>query len=282
MYKKFLLSGLIATLHFGGGVCLADTDTPDEKSADTEVPFEESISDDDRFKDFNFSIEARYFAPHFDAKVQSDKINYNGGKVGLKDNLGFGNDKAPELILRYKRLSLDYIYVHGTGHTWYGVGNTLTYGGKRYQGDVKAENTLHYIKLNVTNPIKVNDDGGLTWSYGVTGLLWKGKVKGDAKDSNNRTYRESRSESYGAPIPTLGLGVHANLLPQFNAYANISGLYAGHYGHFYDLEAGIRFKPVPHFAITAGYRKIEAKVHHKDDFGKFKMHGPFAGLRFDF
>ena len=155
----------------------------------------------------------------------------------MKDNLGFGNDKAPELILLYKRLSLDYIYVHGTGHTWYGVGNTLTYGGKRYQGDVKAENTLHYIKLNVTNPIKVNDDGGLTWSYGVTGLLWKGKVKGDAKDSNNRTYRESRSESYGAPIPTLGLGVHANLLPQFNAYANISGLYAGHYGHFYDLEA---------------------------------------------
>lgn len=276
MFKNFLLAVLIIALCFGGAVQAA------EAPAESETSFEASIGDKDRFKDAPFSIEARYFAPHFDAKVESDKIRYNGGKVGLKDNLGFGNDKAPELIVRYKRVSLDYIYLHGTGHTYYGVGDSLTFGGKRYQGHVEAKNTLHYIKLNVTNPIKTNDDGGVTWSYGLTGLIWKGKVSGDAKDNNNQTYHESRTEKYGAPLPTLGLGVHANLLPQFKAYADISGLYAGHYGHFYDMEAGVRYKPAPHVAITVGYRKIEAKVHHKDDYGKFKMHGPFAGLRFDF
>ena len=59
-------------------------------------------------------------------------------------------------------------------------------------------------------------------------------------------------------------------------------MYFGHYGHFYDFEAGIKYKPAPHFAITAGYRKIQTKVDHKDDYGKLKMNGPFAGLRFDF
>ena len=31
------------------------------------------------------SVEARFFAPHFDAKVHADSISYNGGTIGLKD-----------------------------------------------------------------------------------------------------------------------------------------------------------------------------------------------------
>ena len=267
----------------GGGVTYAEEIseelTPvEEKSAESEIKFEESIGDKDRFADCPFSIEGRFFSPHFDAKVQSDKIYYNGGTVGLQENLGFGNDKSPEIILRYKRFSLDYIHIHGSGHKTYSGSDVLVFGGSRYRGKIDAKNTLHYIKLNFTNPIKMTEDGGLTWSYGLTGMLWKGEVSGT--ESHGRS--ESRSEDFGVPFPTLGIGAQINILPQFHGYANISGMYFGHYGHFYDFEAGVKFKPAPHFAITAGYRKIETKVNYKDDYGKLKMNGPFAGLRFDF
>lgn len=283
-WKHLLTATLVSTsLIYCGGTAYAETDTPAEtdtvdQNKTDDVKFAESISDEDRFKDCAFSIEGRYFAPHFNANVQSDKTYYNGGAVDLQKNLGFGNDKAPELILRYKRFSLDYFYVHGTGHKTYSGHDVLTFGGSRYHGQIDSKNNLHYIKLNFTNPIKMTEDGGLTWSYGLTGMIWKGEVRG----TDLRGRSESKSEKFGVPIPTLGLGAQVNILPQFHGYANISGMYFGHYGHFYDFEAGVQFKPVPHFAITAGYRKIETKVKHKDDYGKLKMNGPFAGLRFDF
>ena len=56
------------------------------------------------------SIEARYFAPHMDISIFADDIRFNDGKVSLKDDLGFGNDKTPEFIFRYKRLTFDYIH----------------------------------------------------------------------------------------------------------------------------------------------------------------------------
>ena len=276
-WKSLALGFLAMTTFLTGTAYAEEQPTPSEQSND-EVPFNDSIGDKDRFADGNFSVEGRFFAPHLYVKIKSDKVYYNGGEVGLKDDLGFGNDNAPEIIFRYKRLSIDYIYLHGTGHKTFSGRDVLTFGGSKFRGHINSKNTLHYIKLSVTNPIKTTEDGGINWSYGLTGMLWKGKVSG--QDIRGRSV--SKSEDFGAPIPTLGLGVHANFLPQFNAYANVSGLYAGHWGHFYDFEAGVKFKPAPHFAITAGYRKIETKVKHNDDYGKLKMHGPFAGIRVDF
>ena len=225
-----------------------------------------------------FSIEARWFAPHLEAKVKSDKIYYNGGAVSLKDDLGFGNDNAPEFILRYKRMTLDYIYVDGSGERNFRGRNVLTFGGWRFHGDVHAKNKLHYLKLNITNPISGSQKNGLDWSYGLTGMYWKGSITGT--EVGGRTRHESKQ--YGIPVPTLGVGAHAALLPNFNAYAHISGLPLGGYGHFYDFETGVRYHPIEHLAISAGFRRIDVNVDHNDDSGKLTMNGPFAGLRYDF
>lgn len=276
--RKNIKQFLAATLAAASLTWCGNTVYAEEMLSEQDFEFKDSISDEDRFKDGRFSFEGRFFAPHLDAKIKSDKVYYNGGEVGLKDDLGFGNDNAPEIIFRYKRLSIDYIYLHGNGHKTFSGRDVLTFGGSKFRGHINSKNTLHYIKLSVTNPIKTTEDGGFTWSYGLTGMLWKGKVSG--QDIRGRAI--SKSEDFGAPIPTLGLGVHANFLPQFNAYANISGMYAGHYGHYYDFEAGVKYKPAPHFSITAGYRKIEVKAKHNDEHGKLTMNGPFAGLRVDF
>ena len=223
------------------------------------------------------SIEARYFAPHFDAKVKSDRIRYNGGQVSLKDNLGFDNDKAPELIFRYKRFSADYIHVHGTGNT--NLNNdTLRFEGVNFDGRVHSQSDFHYLKLNVSNPIVSVLGSGVDWSYGLTGMYWKGKVKGNEA---NTGLSASKSKGYGAPIPTIGIGAHAALLPSLSVYANASGLPLGGYGHYYDLEAGLRYTPLEILGVTVGFRRIDVKLKHDDDSAKLKLNGPYAGLRVD-
>ena len=228
-------------------------------------------------KIFPFSVEARFFAPHFNAKVHSDKIHYNGGEVNLKDDLGFGNDNAPELILRYKRFSADYIHVHGSGNTNLN-GNNLKFGGVNFSGNIHSKSDLNYLKLTVSNPIVSVLGSGVDWSYGLTGMYWKGKVRGSEATTGLST---SKSKEYGAPIPTIGVGAHAALLPSLSVYANISGLPLGGYGHYYDLEAGLRYSPLEILGVTVGFRRIDVKLKHDDDSAKLTMNGPYAGLRVD-
>ena len=239
---------------------------------------------DESEKKFNFSIEGRFFAPHMDIKVQSDKIKYRDGSVGLKDDLGFGDDKAPEVILRYKRFTMDYIHVHGAGNREFTKASPLLFGGVNLRGNIHSQSDFHYLKLQITNPVNKHYGSGIDWSYGLTGIYWKGSAEGTPVSENESISKKSitKTEEVGVPVPTLGIGGHAKLYDNINAYAHISGLPLGGYGHFYDFEAGIRFNPTDRFGIDIGYRKIHVNVKHKKDHGTFNLQGYFAGIRYDF
>lgn len=66
----------------------------------------------------NVEVETRMFSPSFDTKVHSDSINYNGGDVSLKNDLGFDNKKGPEFIVRYRNMSLDWIHACSYPDGW--------------------------------------------------------------------------------------------------------------------------------------------------------------------
>ena len=256
---------------------VVDQQLQNEVNADLQEFLVGGIVRDTAQKILPVSIEARFYAPHFDAKVKSNSIRYNGGQVSLKDNLGFDNDNAPELIFRYKRFTADYIHVHGTGNANLNSGS-LRFGGVDFDGRVHSQSDLHYLKLNVSNPIVSVLGSGIDWSYGLTGVYWRGKVKGNEVNTGLTAHK---SKEYGAPIPNIGIGAHAALLPSLSVYANISGLPLGGYGHYYDLEAGLRYSPLEILGITVGYRRVEVKLKHNDDSAKMTMNGPYAGLRVD-
>lgn len=225
------------------------------------------------------SIEGRYFVPHMNMQVKSDKIFYNGGAVDLKNDLGFGNDNAPEIIFRYKRFTADYFNVRGSGSRNFSGSNVLTFGGSRFNGDTDSKSNLHYLKLQVTNPVINVLGSGIDWSYGLTGIYWKGTVNGTEAGTGNSV---SKSKTFGAPVPTLGIGAHASLLDTLLFNVHLSGLPLGGHGHFYDFEAGLRYNPLDLLSISVGYRKIHANIKYKEDSGTLDMSGPYAGLRFDF
>ena len=80
----------------------------------------------------------------------------------------------------------------------------------------------------------------------------------------------------------MGISLGLTVLPTLKIYTQFSGMYYATFGHIYDFESGLRYFPTKNFSITAGYRKIDANIHHKNDRGNFKLNGPFAGVRFDF
>lgn len=286
--KKHFTQILLATgalISFGTtSVSAAENTSIDTETLREAEQIVNGAADESEKKVFKFSLEGRYFAPHMDINIQTDKISYKGGRVGLKDDLGFGNDKAPEVILRYKRFTMDYIHVHGAGDRQFTKANPLLFGGLNLRGNVHSQSDFHFLKLQITNPINENYGSGFDWSYGLTGIYWRGSASGTAVSSNKSVdgQTRSKSEKFGAPVPTLGIGGHAQLWKNINAYAHISGLPMGGYGHFYDFEAGLKYNPTDHFGIDIGYRKIHANIHHKNDHGKFNLQGPFAGIRYDF
>lgn len=282
--KILLAAGIIFSLPASSFAAEIETE-PDGKfnfkyeSAETEQPefLVKGVVKDITQKILPISVEARYFAPHFDLTAHNDKYSYNGGEIGLKNTLGFSNDKAPEVIFRYKRFTADYFTVHGAGSKNFGS-NPLTFGGDNYYGDVNSQSDLHYLKLQITNPIVSVLGSGVDWSYGLTGIYWKGTASGSDAAGN---YISNKKE-FGAPIPTLGVGAHASLLDMLIFNVHLSGLPLGGNGHFYDFEAGLRYNPIDLVSISLGYRKIHANLKHKDNSGTFDLDGPYAGVRVDF
>ena len=226
------------------------------------------------------SVEARFFAPHFDAKVHADSISYNGGTIGLKDQLGFGNDNAPELIVKFGGLQLDYIHVGGDGHT--SLENTLRFGGQTFaaNADLKTKSNFDYIKLTYGHDIFSVMGNGVGWNAGIATMHWKGEVSG----TTNLGYNESRSKEYWAPVPMIGIDAHAQIptLDSLKFYAHMSGLPLGGFGHFYDFEAGIKYFPIEVLGITVGYRRIDIHLENDDDYGDLTLNGPYGGLRYEF
>ena len=226
------------------------------------------------------SVEARFFAPHFDAKVHADSISYNGGTIGLKDQLGLGNDNAPELIVKFGGLQLDYIHVEGDGHAT--LDNNLRFGSRNFTAgyELSSESEFDYIKLTYGHDLLSVMGNGVGWNAGIAGMHWKGKVTGLTSNG----YRESRSKEYWAPLPMIGIDAHAQI-PTFDSlkfYAHMSGLPLGGLGHFYDFEVGLKYYPIEVLAITAGYRRIDISLEHDDDYGDLNLKGAFGGLRYEF
>ena len=233
----------------------------------------------------DFSVEARAFSPSFDVKAHSDSIDYKGGDVSLKDDLGFSDKTAPELVFRYRNLSADWIHVSSSGDAK--LQDDMKIDDKTFLkgSGISADSKLNYINVKVTNPLVSVPHLKTTWNYGLSVINWKMSADGTVAASyGGRTYSqsESASESYTVPVPLVGLGAEADLGGGASVYAKISGLPLASYGHVYDLETGVKYSPIPYLTLDAGYRRVDINVHHDDDRGSFVLSGPWAGLSYNF
>lgn len=265
-FKKFFSLILSAIIFF---VPVKTFAQDEEKKAEINAAIEKTVKKLENKSVVSF--EARYFSFGADANLNTSKINLNGGEVNLKRDLQLINDKAAEIIFRYKNFSIDYLQMQKSGGGDFSA-NNLNFGGKNFSETVSAKNNLHYIKLNVDNEIISLMGTGANWSYGVTGIYWRGRAG---------NFSASSEQNYFVALPTVGLGIYMAIMPKMTIYTQISGIFLGGKGHLRDFEGGLKYSPSKNFSLTAGFRSIEFNLNHKGN-GDFKMNGPFIGLRSDF
>jgi len=263
--KKFLSLILSAIIFFVPANTFAQEDS---KQAEINSAIEKTVKKLEDKKTVSF--EARYFSLGADANLNTSKVNLNGGELNLKDNLRLMDDKAAEIIFRYKNFSIDYLQMQKRDDNF--SADNLTIGNKNFSGNISAKNSLHYIRLNVDNEIISLMGTGANWSYGVTGIYWRGRAG---------NFSGAGSQNYFVAVPTVGLGIYMAIMPKMTIYTQISGIFLGGKGHLHDFEGGLKYSPSKNFSLTAGYRSIGFYLNHKGN-GDFKMTGPFIGLRSDF
>ena len=261
-------------------------DDAEMTEAASSVSYEDpKLFDDARGASQNIAVSARYFRPKLTAKVKSDDIQqyYTGNQVDLVDTLNIDDtSSAPELIFSFRNMKLDYIHFSTDGKANL-TDEPIKVNDYEFNGSAKTDLDFDYLKFDITNPLLHTPNFHLDWSYGLTGMRWKAKVQGDAtvRKSGQVAYNEHRSETadFAAPIPMIGLKASAAIGNNFSAHAAISGLPLGNYGHIFDSELGIAYFPADNVDIQAGYRIIDLKIDHDDDYGQFKLAGPWAGVR---
>ena len=261
--KKILSATLAGIIFFASAETFAQENN---KQAEIDAAIEKTVKKLED-KEPPVSLEARYFSLGADANLHTSKVNLDGGEVNLKGDLNLIDNKAAEIIFRYKNFSVDWLRMteHGGGDF---SGRNLKFGSKNFSDNVSAKNNLHYIKLNVDNEIISLMGTGAFWNYGLAGIYWRGTA-------------ENSSQNYFVAVPTVGFGIYMAIMPKMTIYTQLSGIFLGGRGHLRDFESGLRYSPSKNFSLTAGFRNIEFNLNHKGD-GDFKMNGPFIGLRSDF
>lgn len=251
----------------------------------TTTPSEAQLVEDGRKADQQVTVTARYFRPKLTAKVKSDDIQkyYSSSKVDLVDTLNIDDkSNSPELLFSYRNMKLDYLHFSTDGNANL-TNEPVKVNDYEFNGNAKTDLDFDYLKFDVTNPLYHTDNLNVDWSYGIAAMHWKAEVKGDAtvRKSGQVAYNEHRSETadFAAPIPMIGLKASAAIGNNFSAHAAISGLPLGNYGHIFDSELGIAYFPADNVDIQAGYRIIDLKIDRDDDYGQFKLAGPWAGVR---
>ena len=81
-----------------------------------------------------------------------------------------------------------------------------------------------------------------------------------------------------AGLPLVGLSLTANPIDRVSLFAELSGMYAGNYGHLLDAQAGGRFYMTKNLFLEGGYRYFRIDAEYDDDDAMIALTGPFAGM----
>ncbi|MBP2652889.1 MAG: hypothetical protein H6Q73_458 [Firmicutes bacterium] len=235
---------------------------------------------DDAIEDGSMNFEFRNFNPSLTFKAQ---VSGDASATDFKNDLGLADKKSNEFRLnlgRTLRLAYTKFSYGGSGNPTVG---SVTYDGQSFEvtAPVTTDININYYRLSWLIPITTSDEMTTKWIIDLKAFKFDTRLAGtDPSTSNPVTVQKS----FQGGIPTVGFATSFRLASNLTAYGEITGLPLGKYGHFYDMEGGLKYE-IGEFAIGAGYRNFDLNIKDGSTNGdnvQLKLAGPYYNVSYKF
>ena len=226
-------------------------------------------------------FEGRYWFPELSGSAKAVSVNVGSG-VDYKDDLGLKDEGIPEGRITWypgsnHRIRLSYFQVGYDGENT--LEKTITFRGREFTAGttIQSSGDIKDLKLGWAWQFINLADGKIRLGPLVeAGVAW---VDYSVKDTTTPLKTE---KSYTVPVAAIGFAFNVAPWKWMDGFLDLSGLYAGKYGHTLNVEGGLKIISIKNVSVLAGYRYSDLKYENSPDFVKLRLTGPFVGatLRF--
>jgi len=235
-----------------------------------------------------FEIGARgyYWFPELSGDLRVDKNGIKGTSADLNNDLGIGNESFPSVEvfagIGKHHVSLMYTQFHYSGSKV--IDKPITFAGLTFDTSALVDSDLKTKMLDLEYQYDVINLENILAGFSV-GIIGKLKyLDGEASmRSSTPGSQYNRTETFTAPVPMIGLGMHIGLLKNILEF-RVKGAGIGYADNvFYEALADISLTPFPFLDIHGGYRIMRLKVDDVSDvYSDLKFYGPYAALTVSF
>ena len=229
-------------------------------------------------------VRGYYWFPVSDGDVAVDEAGVLGTKIDFEDDLEMDNGDYPmvEAIVGFgdHHLSISAMQVDYSGSET--LTSQIVFKGETYAISENVKSSLKYDMIDAEYQYDIIDLENILagFSAGVIGKIkW---VDGEVEIKSTTTPTLSKKETFAAPIPMVGVGVHVALIADI-LEARIKATGIGYSGNtLYDIMGDISFTPFPFVDIHGGYRILHLDIDVDDVELNYDMSGPYAAVSVSF
>lgn len=233
---------------------------------------------------FEVGVRGYYWFPELDGDVTVDKGGVLGTKIDFEDDLGMDNEDYP-IVEAFVGFG-DHHFSVSAMQVDYSGSETLTgqivFKGEIYAISENVKSSLKYDMVDAEYQYDIIDLENILAGFSV-GVIGKVKwVDGEVEIKSTTTPTLSKKETFAAPIPMVGVGVHVGLIADI-LEARVKATCIGYSGNtLYDIMGDISFTPFPFVDIHGGYRIIHLDIDVDDVELNYDMSGPYAAVTVSF
>lgn len=230
---------------------------------------------------FELGVRGYYWLPELDGEVKVDESGITGTTIDFENDLGMDDEEYP-IVEAFVGLGDHHISVSAMQVDYSGsktLSRDITFEGETFTATTAVASSLKYDMIDAEYQYDIIDLENILAGFSI-GVI--GKVKWVDGEVEIKSASEAAKETFTAPIPMVGAGVHVGLIADL-LEARVKATGIGYSGNMlYDVMGDISWTPFPFVDIHGGYRIIHLDVDVDDVELKYDMSGPYVAVTVGF
>lgn len=230
---------------------------------------------------FELGARGHYWWPGLNGDLKVDASGVIGTSLDLEDDFGIGDESYPVIEvfagLGNHHFSVSYYSADYDGSKM--LAKNINFNGQTFTATTLVNSSLDYDVYDFMYQYDLIDLENFL-AGGSLGLV--GKIKLFDGNVSLSSANNSTSTDFTAPIPMVGLNLHAGVLADIlEARLLITGIGYSE-GKMLDCLAEISYTPFPFLDIHGGYRYFAVDVDVDEVEADYKTAGPYVALTVSF